>query len=96
MTVKYECNRCHRQTVNRDDMLEIASRAVDIWGERIVVRHYCPFCSLMMTNALSIVDNGTYAGTLKADDKIGKYDKDLKEQDPFFSEEIRNRPIRDD
>lgn len=96
MTVKYECDRCHRQTTDRDAMLEVTTRTKDGWGETIAVRHYCSFCSLMMVNAISIVNNGTYAGTLKANEKIGNYTKYGKEQDPLFNEEIRKKPIGGD
>ena len=85
MTVIYECDRCHVQTLVRDSMMEITSRVKYGLGEQIVVRHYCHFCSLMMNNDISIVNNGVYAGSLDADKKIGEYYDDLKDADPLFA-----------
>ena len=88
MTVKYECDRCHRQTTDRNAMLEVTTRTKDRWGEVIAVRHYCSFCSLMMNNAFGIVNNGTYAGSLRGEDKIGNYNEELKKADPFFNKDL--------
>ena len=89
MTVKYECERCHRQTENRDSMTEITVRKKDGWGEDIIIRHYCSFCWLMMGNAFSIVDNGKYTGSINPNDKIGKQlGKELMDADPFYNPNI--------
>lgn len=88
MTTKYECNRCHRQTTDHNMMMEITVRTKDRWGEQTIVRHYCSFCSLIMNNAISIVNNGTYSGSLNATDKIGNYRKELKDADPFFNKDL--------
>lgn len=92
MTVKYECDRCHRQTSDRDALLEVTwRRKDDILGVGVVetgTYHYCHFCSLMMCNAFGIVNNGTYAGSLRGEDKIGNYNEDLKKSDPFFNKDL--------
>lgn len=90
MTTKYECDRCHRQTTDHDTMMEVTVRTKDKWGgERKDVRHYCPFCTLMMNNAICIVNNGSYTGSLDANDKIGKkFGKELEMADPFYNKEL--------
>lgn len=92
MTTKYECDRCHRQTTDRDALLEVTWRRKDEFLGADVVEsgtyHYCSFCSLMMCNAFGIVNNGTYAGSLRTGDKIGDYNEDLKKADPFFNKDL--------
>jgi len=86
MTIKYECNRCGKQTNNPDDMLEVVTRRNTKWGlEERVVRHFCSFCSLMMLNAISIVVDGTYTGSLNPDDKIGKLTEEQRSADPVYN-----------
>lgn len=89
MTTKYECDRCHRQTTNRDALMEVTVRTKDGWGERIAVRHYCSFCSLIMNNAICIVDDGTYTGLVSSHAKIGeRLGKDYEKADPFYNKDL--------
>ena len=87
MTIKYECDRCHRQT---SDEKEYISVTTDKWiGDYhdVHILHYCKFCSLLMINAIDIVNSGAYGGSLEADAKIGTYPPDRENYDPLMMKE---------
>ena len=88
MTIKYECDRCHKQTTDPKEFMSVTTNA---WNGPVLIsaeKHYCEFCSLLMNNAQSIVEDGTYGGSLYADCKIGEYYMDHREKyDPLMMKE---------
>ena len=86
MTTRYECDRCKRQTT---DPHELSTVTTESWiGDRSIRHelHYCSFCSTLVNNAITIVNNGTYGGSLDKDDKIGKYVPHREKYDPLMME----------
>lgn len=84
MTIKIECDRCHRQTLNRDDYLEVHIRSAMKGYVIEHTYHYCSFCYFIFFNAQSIVNNGTYGGSLNGQEKIGHYVPGREDYDPMM------------
>ena len=64
MTIKYECDRCHKQFTDKKDVAEVTYEAVN---GGILVKgqlHYCVKCSIYYNNAVHNVNNGTFDGVV--------------------------------
>lgn len=67
MTTRYECDRCHKQFADDRALTKVAVSNENIGTH---VYHYCTECSTIFLNAMQIVNNGDYQGSLDPDDKI--------------------------
>lgn len=87
MSVKYECDRCHRQYNDEKEMAEIhiTQYCSGIKVENIL--HLCDFCRMITFNALDMAMSGKYGGSLNDTDMIG-YFPNGKDTDPLFKEKI--------
>ena len=62
MTVKYECDRCHKQFEDKKDVVEVNYEA-DNGGYTVRGQlHYCVKCSIYYNNAVHNVNNRTFDG----------------------------------
>lgn len=69
MTIRYECDRCHKQFANGNRLTRMI---LDNENIDKITFHYCSDCTMILLNAIQITNDGTYQGSLKADDTIGK------------------------
>lgn len=69
MSIKYECNRCHKQFCKDDELTR-----VEVFNKNVgtMVYHYCWNCDLYYYNALKIVNDKIYNGSLYPTDTIGR------------------------
>ena len=87
MTILYQCDRCKIAT-KMEGMATLRYTKMGPLGPMEVTYHYCDFCSLIATNALGIVNDGTYNGVVNLK-KNRAYDTDeekeaAKNYDPLF------------
>ncbi len=83
MTIMYKCDRCGREFVDGTKMV-----SVDIVDEvakwkTTIHYHYCEFCRTLFFNALSIVNDGTYGGSVKGDSLINEHPPGREDYDPM-------------
>lgn len=85
MSLKYECDRCHRQF---DDEKEMATVDITQYANGMKMEnryHLCSFCRMISFNALTLAVSGVYGGSLRETDMIGYFPD--KENDPLFNKE---------
>ena len=73
MTNKYECDRCHEQFREERSLMRVTLHR-DIATMNYPSDqeyHYCPKCTVYALNALQLVNDGSYNGSLNPNDKIG-------------------------
>ena len=67
MTIKYECDRCHKQS--DDDLMFLTvnvKRKIHMLTERPeYTYHYCKECTVYFLNGVNNINNRTYDGMVK-------------------------------
>lgn len=69
MSLKYECNRCHKQFDKSDELTTVSVHNKNFGTMEY---HYCWECNLYYYNAIKIVNDGIYNGSLCPTDTIGR------------------------
>lgn len=76
MSYRFECDRCHRLFTSEYGLTVVhltkkGKESLFGYGNRDDVKHYCPFCAMLLDSAIDLVDKGVYGGNRSPKAKIG-------------------------